>query len=151
KKAFGPFGYAVAGALALRRLRNLDITHHSEQGEERLVAVQVGVINGHSWMGGAVEIPGVDLESGRLAFYAVPPQGGAAFLRLLVNLLRRRFFHTPGLRAFTTHDMTLQTPTPRRLVLDGDLCGETPVRFRVLHDALRVCVSADFEKSRFAP
>jgi diacylglycerol kinase family enzyme len=146
KRALGPFGYAVAGALALRRLRDLPLTLHSEQGDERVVAVQAGVINGHSWMGGAVEIPGVDLESGRLAFYAVPPQGGLSFLRLLVNLLRGRFFHAPGLRAFTTRDLTVQTPTPRPLVIDGDLCGETPVRFRILHDALRVCVPAGFEK-----
>jgi YegS/Rv2252/BmrU family lipid kinase len=147
KKAFGPFGYAVAGAMALRRLRDLQLVLHSEQGEERVEAVQAGVINGHSWMGGAFEIPGVDLESGRLAFYAVPPQGGLMFLRLLVSLLRGRFFHAPGLRAFTTRDMTLQTPAPRRLVIDGDLCGETPVRFRIRHDALRVCVPAGFEKA----
>jgi len=142
KKLLGPLGYVAASALALRRLRDLRITVRSEQGDERLTVMQAGVINGHSWMGGAFEIPGVDLASGRLAFYAVPPQSKLALLRIVYNLRSGRFFDTPGLRAFTTRDVSVETEKPQPLVLDGDLFGKTPVRFRVASDALKVCVPA---------
>lgn len=146
KKAFGPYGYVVAGLLALRSLRVLAVTFQSEQGAERLEVVQAGVIHGHYWLGGKVEIPGVDLESGRLAFYAVPPHSGGEFLRLARRLMRQSLFHTPGLRAFTTSEITLHTETPQPLVIDGDLCGQSPVRLRVVPEALQVCVPATFER-----
>ena len=149
KKAFGPLGYLVASVLALRRLRDLKITLHQER-EECLVALQAGVVNGHSWMGGKFEIPGVTLESGRMAFYAVPPQSDLSFLHLMRNLMRNRFFHTPGLRAFTTREITLCTETRQPLVLDGDLCGETPVHLRLVPNALTVCVPSGFERNQAA-
>ncbi|HLV80907.1 MAG TPA: hypothetical protein VKT32_11525, partial [Chthonomonadaceae bacterium] len=86
----------------------------------------------------------LDLESGRLAFYALPPQGKLAFLRLLYSLMHDRFFTTPGLRTFTTCDITLEADRPLPLVLDGDLCGEAPVRLRLQREALQVCVPASF-------
>lgn len=144
KKVFGRFGYLMASLKVLRRARPLEITVRSEQGEEHLQVMQAGVIHGHSWMGGKCEIPGIDLESGRLAFYAVPPQPGFAYLRLARRLMRWQFFHTPGLRAFKTQEVTIQTRFPQPTVLDGDLEGETPVRFHIVPHALRVCVPKDF-------
>jgi diacylglycerol kinase (ATP) len=149
KKVFGPMGYLVASVLALRRLRDLKIILKGES-EECVVVLQAGVVNGHSWMGGKLEIPGVNLESGRMAFYAVPPQSGISFLHLVRNLMRNRFFHTPGLRAFTTKDITISTETPQPLVLDGDLCGETPVHLHVVPEALTVCVPRGFEWAQAA-
>ena len=140
KKWFGPMGYLLASIRAMHHVRHLHITIRSEKSTESLRGIQAGVVNGHFWMGGAFEVPGVDLENGRLAFYAVPPQGKLAYLRLLYDLMRDRFFGAPGLRAFTTGDITLETDPPQPLVLDGDLCGETPVRLCLEPEALQVCV-----------
>lgn len=140
KKALGPFGYITASILALRRLRNMRVVVRSERGEDRMTAVQAGVINGHIWMGGAVAIPGVSLENGRLAFYAVPPHDNLGYFRMLRALMRGRFFNNPGLVAFTTAEVTIETETPQPLVLDGDLCGKTPVRLRIDPAALRVSI-----------
>ncbi|HZT41755.1 MAG TPA: YegS/Rv2252/BmrU family lipid kinase [Chthonomonadaceae bacterium] len=142
KKWFGPLGYFVASLRALHHVRHLRITIRGEEDTESLRAIQAGVVHGHFWMGGAFEIPGVNLENGRLAFYALPPQGKLAFLHLLYNLMHDRFFSTPGLRAFTTCDLTVETDRPQPLVLDGDLCGETPVRLCLHREALQVCVPA---------
>src|SRR5262249_49854638 len=97
KKRLGPFGYVVASILPLRHLRDFHITVQSEHGEERLSVMQAGVINGHSWLGGAFEIPGVDLETDKLAFYALPHESrsGLALLRIVYNLRNGRFFQTP--------------------------------------------------------
>ena len=145
KKMLGPFGYLAAALLALGRLKPLKITVRSERGTETLEVLQAGVINGHTWMGGAVEIPGVDLQSGGLAFYAVPTQRGLfGYLRMARFLSRGDFFYTPGLRAFNFRDMTLTTETPSPLVVDGDLIGQTPVRLRIAPGVLRVCVPQRF-------
>lgn len=144
KKALGPMGYFAASLIALRQLRHLQITVQSEHGEETLRVLQAGLINGHHWMGGAIQIPGVDLIKERLAFYALPPQSWTSFFRMARNLKQGYFFHTPGLRAFTTQELTIQTRRPQPLVLDGDLCGQTPARFRILPAALRVCVPESF-------
>ncbi len=146
KKVLGPLGYLVATMLAWRRLRHLEVTLKHDGKTERMRVMQAGVINGHSWMGGQCEIPGVSLESGRLAFYALPPQNNAGYLRIARQVRRGQFFNAPGLRAFTTQDITIETKHAHPLVLDGDLCGQTPVRLRVVPDALRVCVSQDFMK-----
>jgi YegS/Rv2252/BmrU family lipid kinase len=147
KKALGPCGYVAASILAWRRLRRFEITVESEQAAERMTILQAGVVNGHSWMGGQFEIPGMDLESGRLAFYAVPPQASPDYWRIARCIRQGRFFQTPGLRAFTTRDITIRTAKPQPLVLDGDLCGQTPVRLRIVPDALQVCVPPDFNKT----
>ena len=145
KKRLGPFGYLAAAILALRRMKPFEIMVRSERGVERLTVMQAGVINGHAWMGGAVELPGIDLQSGGLAFYAVPPQPGLlGYIRLGRALSSGKFFHAPGLRAFTTCDAVIETVTPMPLVIDGDLRGETPVRLRIAPGALRVCVPQRF-------
>ncbi len=148
KKLFGPLGYFIASLLALRRLRDLKVTVRHAEGDEAIDALQVGVIKGHYWMGGEIEIPGVDLQTDCFAFYGVPAHQRRSYLSLARHLRRGDFFHMPGLRAFTTADVTLETPTPQPLVLDGDICGETPVRLRVLCDALRVCVPADYPNKK---
>lgn len=148
KKLFGPLGYFIASLLALRRLRDLKVTARHAEGDEAIDALQVGVIKGHYWMGGEIEIPGVDLQTDCFAFYGVPAHQRRSYLSLARHLRRGDFFHMPGLRAFTTADVTLETPTPQPLVLDGDICGQTPVRLRVLCDALRVCVPADYPNAK---
>jgi diacylglycerol kinase (ATP) len=147
KKLLGPFSYPVASLLIWRRLRHLHVTLEHDGKTERMTVMQAGVINGHSWMGGRCEIPGIGLESGRLAFYAVPPQSNFAYLRIARHVCQGRFFETPGLIAFTTREISIQTKRRYPLVLDGDLRGETPVRLRVVPDALRVCVGPAFRKS----
>ncbi len=144
KKILGPLGYMVATLLAWRKLRHLHVTLEYDGATERLTVMQAGVINGHSWMGGKCQIPGVDLESGRLAFYAVPPQRTVDYFRIARHVSQGRFFDTPGLRAFTTTDISVTTKRHYPLVLDGDLCGKTPVRLRVLTEALHVCVGPEF-------
>ena len=148
KKLFGPLGYFIASLLALRRLRDLKVTVRHAEGDEAIDALQVGVIKGHYWMGGGIEIPGVDLQTDCFAFYGVPAHQRRSYLSLARHLRRGDFFHMPGLRAFTTADVTLETPAPQPLVLDGDLCGQTPVRLRVLCDALRVCVPANYPNNK---
>ena len=148
KKMFGPFGYFVASLLALRQLRDLKVTVRHAEGDECLDALQVGVIKGHYWMGGKVEIPNVDLTTDCFAFYGVPARRHRSLVSMARHLRHGDFFHMPGLRAFSTADVTLETPTPQPLVLDGDLCGHTPVRLRVLCDALRVFVPTDFPSKK---
>lgn len=146
KRVFGPLGYLVAALLALSRMRPLRIAVQSGETRELLRAMQTGVINGHYWMGGHAEIPGVDLRSGCLAFYAVPPQRGLAYLRVACDVMRGQFFRSPGLYTFTASEIYLETSRPRRMVLDGDTLGRTPVRLRIMADALRVFVPESFQK-----
>lgn len=144
KKVFGPFGYIIACLLAMRKARQLTICVNGPDGKERYSVMQAGVIKGHCWMGGKCLIPGVKLENSKLAFYAVPPQTGSGYLRLARDLMQGRFFQTPGLRTFSTSDITIETDTPQPLSIDGDLCGQTPVRLRIAPEALCVCVPADY-------
>lgn len=148
KRLLGPIGYFVASLVAWRKVRHLHVTLEYDGKTERMTVMQAGVINGHSWMGGKAEIPGVDLEGGQLAFYAVPPQNNLDYLRIARHVMQGRFFDTPGLRAFKTDGISLVTKRRYPLVLDGDLCGQAPVRFRVVPDALRVSVGPDFGNPR---
>jgi len=140
KRRFGPFGYLIAGIKAIRAIKPFAVTVKHAGGTETLQSVQAGVIGGHYWMGGAVEIPGISIEGGKLAFYSVAPQSGWEMLRLYRALKRRQFYRTPGLRAFRCEEVTLETPLPLKAVLDGDIDCETPLSLSVAANALRVCV-----------
>jgi diacylglycerol kinase (ATP) len=144
KRMLGPFGYLAASLVALRRLRELEVCIRAEGRTERYRVLQAGVIKGHEWMGGKCQIPGMNLEVGCLAFYALPPQPKRMFLRTVRDLMHGRFFQTPGLKSFAATEVSIETPIPQPLVLDGDLCGQTPVRLRVLPEALRVFVPSAF-------
>ena len=154
KKAFGPFGYVAASLIAFRKLRKLRVTirHADSQTKpQTLDILQAGVVNGHAWMGGKFEIPGKHLESGRLAFYAVPNQSLWQLLRMARSLANGDFWHTSGLETFFADDVTLETPFPQPIVIDGDLCGKTPAQMRILRGALSVCVPADYNPANPAP
>ena len=151
KRFCGPFGYLVASFLAIRKLHKLRLKIRMGETEETLPVLQAGVVNGHSWMGGKFEIPGKDLESGRLAFYAVPVRNGWRLLHLARDLSQGRFWHTQDLVTCFTEDVTLETDTPQQVVLDGDLCGKTPVRLRLICGALQVCVPADYNPAHPDP
>ncbi len=140
KRKFGPFGYLVAGIKAIRSIKPFLLTVRHAGGTERFASVQAGVISGHYWMGGAVAIPGITIDGGKLAFYSVAPQSGWEILRLYRDLKRRQFYRTPGLRAFRCEEVTLETPKPLKAVLDGDIDCETPLKLSVAANALRVCV-----------
>jgi YegS/Rv2252/BmrU family lipid kinase len=144
KRMFGPFGYLAASLMALRSLRQMRVRVCSEGVTEEYPILQAGVIKGHEWMGGRCRIPGLSLETGHLAYYALFPQPGLSYLRIIHRLMRGQFYHTPGLRSFAAREVTIETSSPMPLVLDGDLCGHTPVHLRVLPEALRVFVPADF-------
>lgn len=140
KRLLGPIAYPGAGIIALRRLRSLRVAIRANGREEIWQAVQAGVVHGPSWMGGAVQIPGLDLENGKLALYAVPPQPASSILRTIRSLRSGQFFSAPGLRAMLCKDATVETRGAQKLVLDGDLCGHTPVHFRIDRASLSVCV-----------
>ena len=140
KRRFGPFGYLVAGIKAIRGIKPFAVTVTHANGTETLQSVQAGVISGHYWMGGAIEIPGISIEGGKFAFYSVAPQSGWELLRLYRNLKRRQFYRTPGLRAFRCEEVTLETSSPLKAVLDGDIDCETPLKLTIAANALRVCV-----------
>jgi len=144
KKLFGPFGYVLAALLAWRKLNHLHIQITHDGKTEEMKVMQAGVINGHSWMGGKFEIPGVDLDSGRMAFYAVPPQTIWDYFRIARHVRLGEFFKTPGFRAFTTLEIYIKTRKPYPMVLDGDICGKTPVTLKIVPEALRVCVPTEF-------
>ena len=140
KRKFGPFGYLVAAIKAIRSIKPFTVTVKHAGGTERFESVQAGVISGHYWMGGAVAIPGITIDGGKLAFYSVAPQSGWELLRLYRSLKQRKFYRTPGLRAFRCEEVTLETPKPLKAVLDGDIDCETPLHVSVAANALRVCV-----------
>jgi diacylglycerol kinase (ATP) len=143
KKMLGPFGYVAAGLAALPGLRNFRIQYRAAEETAELGVLQAGVITAPCWMGGAIRIPEVSLEDGQMLFYALQPSSDSEYFRIAIRLLRREFLHTPDLHPFTTRDLTIETPTPQPLVLDGDLCGSTPARLTVPQGALRVCVARD--------
>jgi diacylglycerol kinase (ATP) len=140
KRRFGPFGYLIAGIKAIRSIKPFAVTIRHANGTETLQSVQAGVISGKYWMGGSVEIPGVSIDGGKFAFYSVAPQSGWQIFQLYRALKRRQFYRTPGLRAFRTDAITLETASPQKVVLDGDIDGETPLELSVAHNALKVCV-----------
>ncbi|HEU0127242.1 MAG TPA: hypothetical protein VFQ48_01345, partial [Pseudonocardiaceae bacterium] len=65
----------------------------------------------------------------------------AATVRHILTGRRRTLTDAPFL---ATDDLQLETDPPLPLDIDGEIRGHTPVRIRIVPNALRVMVTADF-------
>ncbi|MCL4181796.1 MAG: diacylglycerol kinase family lipid kinase [Verrucomicrobia bacterium] len=96
------------------------------------------------WVGGGMMrlSPGARWDDGLLNINLIPRLNGWQALRSFPRLYRGTHLHLRGVRYLTAPELELESDPPTRVQVDGDVCGATPARFRVLPGRLRVKAAA---------
>jgi diacylglycerol kinase family enzyme len=92
------------------------------------------------WVGGGMMrlSPGARWDDGLLNVNLIPEMGWWRALRNFPRLYRGTHLEVKGVQYLTAEELELAAEPQTRVQVDGDVCGETPVRFRVLPGRLRV-------------
>jgi diacylglycerol kinase (ATP) len=147
KDRWGPLAYLRAAVGVLPELQGFDATFliDGSDGRERLKleAYNVVVSNGRYVAAGIPVAPQSRLDDGRLDLMLVPTASLREMAILLPQVLLGR--HTESDRLIFREVTSLEIASDPAMAfnVDGELIGETPVRFEVLPRALRVVVGPE--------
>jgi diacylglycerol kinase (ATP) len=149
KDRWGPLAYLRAAVGVLPELQGFDATFLIDgiDGRERLKleAYNVVVSNGRYVAAGIPVAPQSRLDDGRLDLMLVPTASLGEMAILLPQVLLGR--HTESDRLIFREITSLEIASDPAMAfnVDGELIGETPVRFEVLPRVLRVVVGPEEE------
>lgn len=143
KKLFGRWAYALSGARVFPFYQAFASQIASAEKSFEVETRQIVVANGRFHSGGAVA-PDAAVNDHRLVVFTL---GGFSRRQLFKIWLAYQFGrHTvlPESHYFTTQDVTIATDPPQYVDVDGEVTIQTPARFRVAPNALKVMVPANF-------
>jgi YegS/Rv2252/BmrU family lipid kinase len=137
KKKIGPLAYMVAGLKALLGAQS-KITaadgRHSATGELVLIG------NGRLYGGQFRLFPKADLRDGLLEVCVFPRVNWLTLAHCGPSLLLRGTLPASAVEVFRAESLTLTSPSPTPLEVDGELIGHLPAAFSLERSRLRVIV-----------
>lgn len=143
KRYFGPLAYALAGAEAFFTHRAFRCRISSAEFDRVLTTHMVMVANGR-YYGRFPLTADSTVDDCHLTVFTM----GANRLELIkvgLAFLVQKHTSIPEANVFTTTAFSIETDTPQDVDLDGEVTAETPVRFSIVPNALRVMVPAKSE------
>ncbi len=137
KKKLGPLAYVWAGMAALRCAPSrITATSGTESATGELVLLG----NGRFYGGRYRLFPEADLGDGLLEVCVFPKANWLTVMRCAGMIIGGRDLPPGVARCFRAHALTLSSPTPTPLEVDGENIGHLPARFFVQPKKLRVLV-----------
>ena len=146
KRWFGPqLSYSVGFFRALAKWQPVPLRVSTERGQiEEPLVVALAANAPHAGGGGMRIAPGADLADGLSDVSLIRALGRAAIARQFIRLTQGTHIRHPRVDFFRSGWMEVDAATPQPVALDGDVVGETPMRVRVLRQAVPV-VGKKFE------
>jgi diacylglycerol kinase (ATP) len=141
KKIVGAAAYVLAGLLPALRSRPFRCRVHT--GKQKLVfpTYQVIVANGR-YFGHTPLTPDASLDSGRLTFYSTTDSTIVDAAKTYSSLLLDRQALLANAHVFDAVELRVRARPAQPIAIDGEQCGRTPAKFKVVPGALRVMVPA---------
>ena len=140
KRRWGKLGYAVAAIRVLARMRPFTATIRCGGEKVRSRTVHVAVGNGRHYGGGMTVSECSAIDDGKLDVFSLQVGSVWSLLRLLPSLRRGDHGRWHEVMTAEGEEVEIRTRRRRSVNTDGEITTRTPVRFRVLHGALRVFV-----------
>ncbi|MCY0881354.1 MAG: diacylglycerol kinase family protein [Firmicutes bacterium] len=111
----------------------IDWENHQEYYETR----QLIIAKGHALAGTFITLPGASSFDGLLHLFSLGKTSWTSSLHVGISLLLEKNL-PPSAHYHALPAMSVYTDPPQKVDLDGDICMQTPVNFRVYRQALRV-------------
>jgi diacylglycerol kinase (ATP) len=140
KRWFGPqLSYSVGFFRALAKWQPVPLRVSTERGQiEEPLVVALAANAPHAGGGGMRIAPGADLADGLSDVSLIRALGRGAIARQFFRLTQGTHIRHPRVDFFRSGWMEVDAATPQPVALDGDVVGETPLRVRVLRQAVPV-------------
>jgi YegS/Rv2252/BmrU family lipid kinase len=142
KKKWGKLGYAIAAFRLLSKAKPFSVWLDHDGTVEHFKTLQVSVGNGRFYGGGMTVAASAQPDDGALDVYSLEVAHWWRLLALLPWLRRGTQGNWRDVRAFQTTELALRTRRPKPINTDGEIKTQTPARFRLLREAIRVYVPA---------
>ncbi|MGO4245120.1 diacylglycerol kinase family protein, partial [Janibacter sp. RAF20_2_2] len=137
----GALVYAYGGARSLVETRPFDIDMSVDGVPRRVEGWSIAVGNSGRYGAGMQVNPGALLDDGELDVTTVENVSRWKFPILLPRYFRGTQIDGVGIRADRGREIEIASPAGRVVYADGDPVGQTPMRFTVRPEALRVLVA----------
>jgi len=142
KRRWGPLAYGVAAVRALTRSRafHADISWPGGTRHSRTVQIVVG--NGR-YYGSALPVAAdAKIDDARLDLYSLEVRHWLQLVALVPALRSGHHGSKGSVEALRATEFDVTTVVPREINVDGEICRQTPARFRILPGALEVFAPA---------
>lgn len=142
KQRWGPLAYGVAAVRALTRSRafHADISWPGGTRHSRTVQIVVG--NGR-YYGSALPVAAdATIDDASLDLYSLEVRHWLELLALVPALRRGQHGRKRSVQTLRATEFEITTVVPREINVDGEICRQTPARFRVFPGALEVFAPA---------
>lgn len=140
----GAFAYLTAVFQEVIHLKPtsiwLDVDGQVWEGEALLVAVA----NAQCYGGGMRVAPQASVHDGLLDVVLVKSVGRIEFLRNLPRVFTGKHLDHHSVCSWTGRHVRIETEGPSPVLVDGDICGSTPLDVRILPGAAKLWVPGNF-------
>ena len=138
KRRWGPLAYGIAAVRAITRSRafHADISWPGGSRHSRTVQIVVG--NGRYYGSTLPVAADATIDDARLDLYSLEVRHWLEIVALVPSLRRGEHGRKDSVEALRATEFEITTVVPREINVDGEICGMTPARVRVVGGALEV-------------
>ena len=143
KRQLGPLSYIVTAAQTLGAVEAFDATISCDGKTMKTAAYQIGIGNGIHYGGGMKVSADAAIDDGILDGYAITTASVPELMALAPGFLDGTLSRSDHVRTFRGPEVAIDTDKALPVNTDGEVTTETPLRCRVVPEALTVFVDAD--------
>ena len=145
KKRFGVLAYIMAGIQQLREFESFDVEIETEEKVIKLTAAAITVANAAPATSVLAQGPaGVIVDDGLLDLTIVAPVNRAAAVAATFHLFQTASNNNPVERDdigyLRAKKFKITTEPPQKVVIDGEIVGETPIEIECIPNGLNIFV-----------
>ena len=138
KQRWGALAYGVAAVRALTHTRPFHAEITWKGGSRRSRTIQVVVGNGRYYGSALPVAEDAAIDDARLDLYSLEVRHWWELVGLVPALRRGRQGEKRSVEALRATEFEIRTRIPLEINVDGEICTQTPARFRVMPRALEV-------------
>jgi YegS/Rv2252/BmrU family lipid kinase len=146
KRVIGPVAYALAAFRSFLRDKPFELHVKWNRQRLKIVTYQAIVASGR-YFGWQPLTPQASLRSGELTFFAAAGDKPQDVIATNAALLRGDHIELQRAHYFSARKISIATKPKQPLNIDGHALGNTPAKFRIAPNALRVLVPAEFQNT----
>lgn len=142
RPVLGRLSYPVASLVVYSSRKKLLVRIEGSASRD-LQTYQVALLTSREYGRGLrLDMSGIDLQDHHLRIWSVEDLRLRTVVRGLPQIFTKRHLGLPGALGFKMEEGTIVTEEPVPITLDGEIKTQTPARFSIIPNALRVIVSA---------
>lgn len=139
KRRWGVLAYAFTAIKVLWKSRPFSAKIHHQGEVIKVKTVQIAIGNGRHYGGGMTIVHDAKIHDQRLDLYSLEIRHWWEMIKLLPNLWLGRY-PKKKVRLLEGTEFFIETRKPRPINTDGEITVETPAKFEVIPQALKVIV-----------